>query len=64
MHDLSPAWLAVAVFAGRYVVTAAMYLAVRVLAVGARAFKALSPGLLPPMALLFRRTRVVRPRRE
>jgi hypothetical protein len=48
-------WLALVVFAATYVVTAAIYLCVMALARGerARAFKSVSPGLLPPMGLLY-----------
>jgi Protein of unknown function (DUF4239) len=48
-------WMAVVIFAGIYVVTAAIYLIVIGLAVGdrARAFKALSPGMLPPLGIIF-----------
>src|SRR5713226_9305940 len=53
--SLSPAWLAVLVFAATYVVTAAIHLVVTTLAVGerARAFKTVSAGLLPPLGILF-----------
>ncbi len=55
LHDLSTGWLALVVFAGTYVVTAAIFFVVMALAKGGRAeaFKAVSPGLLPPMGLLF-----------
>jgi Protein of unknown function (DUF4239) len=45
----------VVTFAATFVVTAAMYFAVMALAEGERAsaFKALSPGMLPPMGLIF-----------
>jgi hypothetical protein len=48
-------WMAVVIFAAIYLVTAAIYLIVIVLAVGdrARAFKALSPGMLPPLGIIF-----------
>src|ERR1700755_792511 len=47
--------MAVVIFAGIYVVTGAIYLIVIVLAVGdrARAFKAVSPGMLPPLGIIF-----------
>jgi hypothetical protein len=43
------------IFVGIYLVTAAIYLTVTRLAVGdrARAFKALSPGMLPPLGIIF-----------
>jgi hypothetical protein len=55
LHDLSTGWLAVVVFAATYLVTAAIFVVVMALAKDRRAeaFKAVSPGLLPPMALLF-----------
>jgi hypothetical protein len=55
LHDLSTGWLAVVVFAGTYLVAAAIFVVVTTLARDRRAdaFRAVSPGLLPPMALLF-----------
>ena len=55
LDDLSTGWLSLAVFAAMYVLAAAIYLCVMALATGRRAvaFKAVSPGLLPPMGLLF-----------
>jgi hypothetical protein len=55
LHDLSTGWLAVVVFAATYLVAAAIFVVVMALAKDRRAeaFKAVSPGLLPPMALLF-----------
>jgi hypothetical protein len=55
VHDLSVAWLVVVVFAATYLITAAMYFGVMAVAVGDRAvaFKAVSPGMLPPMGLVF-----------
>jgi hypothetical protein len=48
-------WMAVVIFAAIYLITAAMYLIVTGLAVDdrARAFKALSPGMLPPLGIIF-----------
>ena len=48
-------WLALIVFAATYLATAGIYLAVTRLAVDdrARAFKALSPGMLPPLGIIF-----------
>src|SRR6516162_464895 len=48
-------WMALVIFAAVYLVTAAIYLTVIRLAVGdrARAFKALSPGMLPPLGIIF-----------
>jgi Protein of unknown function (DUF4239) len=55
LHDLPTIWLALAVLALAYLCAAAIYLAVLALAKGprAQAFKAVSPGMLPPMGLLF-----------
>jgi hypothetical protein len=48
-------WMAVVVLAVTYLVTAGIYWVVIKLAVGdrARAFKAVSPGMLPPLGILF-----------
>jgi hypothetical protein len=48
-------WMAVIVLAATYLVTAGVYWLVIKLAVGdrARAFKAVSPGMLPPLGILF-----------
>jgi hypothetical protein len=55
LHDLSVWWLAFVIFAATFVVAAGIYALVIALAVGERgkAFKAVSPGMLPPMGLLF-----------
>jgi hypothetical protein len=55
LHDLPIVWLAVAVFAATYLVAAAIYAVVIALAAGeqGRALKGLSPGMLPPMGLIF-----------
>src|SRR5215204_284825 len=55
LHDLSFAWLVVVVFAASYLVAAAITWIVLRLAVGerARAFKDVSPGLLPPLGVVF-----------
>jgi hypothetical protein len=47
--------MAIVIFAALYLVTAAIYLIVTGLAVDdrARAFKALSPGMLPPLGIIF-----------
>ena len=54
-YDLSTAWLVVVVFAVTFFVAAAVYFAVTRLAVGSRAetFKAVSPGMLPPLGIVF-----------
>jgi hypothetical protein len=48
-------WMAVVVLAATYLVTAGIYWVVIKLAVGdrARSFKAVSPGMLPPLGILF-----------
>ena len=48
-------WMAVVVLAATYLVTAGLYWVVIKLAVGdrARSFKAVSPGMLPPLGILF-----------
>jgi hypothetical protein len=55
LQDLPLAGLALIVFAGTFLAAAAVYFVVMALAVGERgaAFKAVSPGMLPPMGLLF-----------
>ena len=55
MHNLPVAWIAVVAFGGTALVTAAIYAVVMTLAVGerARAFKAISAGMLPPLGILF-----------
>src|SRR6516225_182846 len=48
-------WMALVVIAGAYLIAACVYLVTVRLAVGdrARAFKALSPGMLPPLGIIF-----------
>src|SRR5262245_44977906 len=55
LHDLPLLWMAIAVFGFTYLVTGAIYAMVTLLAVGerARSFKAISPGLLPPLGIIF-----------
>ncbi len=55
IFDLPIVWMTVVVLAATYVVTALIFLVVTRLAVGerARAFKAISPGMLPPLAVVF-----------
>jgi hypothetical protein len=54
-NELSTGWLAVVVFAGSWLVAAVIFVVVMALANDRRAdaFKAVSPGLLPPLGLLF-----------
>ena len=53
--NLPVLWMAVVVFAATYLLTASIYWVVTRLAVDdrARAFKAVSPGMLPPLGILF-----------
>ena len=53
--NLPVLWMAVVVFAATYLLAASTYWVVTRLAVNdrARAFKALSPGMLPPLGILF-----------
>jgi hypothetical protein len=55
IHSLPVGWMAVVVFGGTYVGAAAIYSLVMALAVGerARAFKAISPGVLPILGIIF-----------
>jgi len=55
IHDLPLGWMVVVVFGGTALVTAAIYWIVMRLATDerARAFKAVSPGLLPPLGIMF-----------
>jgi Protein of unknown function (DUF4239) len=55
LHNLPIVWMALLVFGLTALVTAAIYLAVTMLSVGerARSFKAVSPGMLPPLGVLF-----------
>src|SRR5499427_9571012 len=55
LHNLPVAWMALLVFGVTYLLAAVIYVVVTVLSVGerARSFKAVSPGLLPPMGILF-----------
>jgi hypothetical protein len=55
LHNLPILWMWVVVLGGTGLVTVAIYLTVMALARGewARAFKAVSPGMLPPLGILF-----------
>jgi hypothetical protein len=55
LHNLPIVWMALIVFGLTALVTAAIFLIVTVLSVGerARSFKAVSPGMLPPLGILF-----------
>ena len=54
-HNLPVLWMALVVFGATYLLTGFIYTAVNLLAVGerARAFKAVSPGILSPLGILF-----------
>ena len=55
LHNLPVFWMSLLVFGFTYLVTAAIYGVVSVFAVGerARSFKAISPGLLSPLGIIF-----------
>jgi hypothetical protein len=55
LHNLPVLGMGLLVFGFTYLLTAGIYVAVTVLAVGerARSFKATSPGLLPPLGIIF-----------
>ena len=53
--NLPVVWMSLVVFGATYVATGVIYWIVKALAVGerARAFKGVSPGLLPPLGIIF-----------
>ncbi len=55
LHNLPVIWMGLVVFGAIYLVAGLTYAIVDAVAVGerARAFKALSPGMLPPLGILF-----------
>ena len=55
LHNLPVAWMAVVVFAAAYLVAGVIWWLVTMLASGRRApaFKAVSPGMLPPLGIIF-----------
>lgn len=55
LHNLPVLWMALVVFGAAYLVAALIYAGVNALAVGerARGFKAISPGVLSPMGIVF-----------
>ncbi len=55
LHELPIVWMVLVVFGGISLATAVIHLAVIGLAAGerARSFKAVSPGMLPPLGILF-----------
>ena len=54
-HDLPLVWMAVVVLGFTYLLAGAIHVVVHALAVGerARAFKSVSPGMLPPLGIVF-----------
>jgi hypothetical protein len=55
LHDLPVVWMALVIFGFTYLVSAAIYAVVAVLAVGerGRSFKSISPGMLPALGIIF-----------
>jgi hypothetical protein len=55
LHSLPVLWMALLVFGFTYLVTATIYAVITVFGVGerARSFKAISPGLLSPLGIIF-----------
>jgi len=55
MYNLPVAWMAIVVFLATYVATGCLYALIMAAAKGerARAFKAVSPGMLPPLGIIF-----------
>src|SRR5260370_6270061 len=55
LHNLPVIWMALVVFGATYLIAGLIYAGVNVLAVGerARAFKAITPGILSPMGIVF-----------
>ena len=55
LHGLPVLWMAILVFGFTYLVTAGIYAVIAVFAVGerARSFKAIAPGLLSPLGIIF-----------
>ena len=55
LHNLPVVWMVVVVFGVTYLITLAIFAVVKTLATGerARSFKAVSPGMLPPLGILF-----------
>src|SRR5215510_7480743 len=55
IHALPLGWMAILIFAATFLVAAVIHWIIQSLAVGdrARMFKAVSPGLLPPLGIIF-----------
>jgi hypothetical protein len=55
LHSIPVLWMAILVFGLTYLITAGIYAVIMALAVGerARSFKAISPGMLSPLGIMF-----------
>jgi len=55
LHNLPVAWMTLAAFAATYLLAGVIFAVVNLLARGerARVFKSISPGMLPPLGILF-----------
>src|ERR671935_653294 len=55
LHNLPVGWMTLLIFGFTYLLTFAIYLIVSLTAHGerARSFKSISPGMLPPLGILF-----------
>ena len=55
LHNLPIAWMTLAAFAATYLLAGVIFAVVNLLARGerARVFKSISPGMLPPLGILF-----------
>src|SRR5205809_6203309 len=55
LHELPVVWMAIIVFGGTFLTSGAIYATVMRLAMDGRgrSFKAISPGLLPPLGIIF-----------
>src|SRR5215468_10846063 len=55
LHELPTVWMAIIVFGCTFLITGAIYTTVIRLTAGGRgrSFKAVSPGLLPPLGIIF-----------
>jgi hypothetical protein len=55
LHNLPVFWMTVVIFGFTYLIGAVIYIVVVLLAVGerARSFKTVSPGMPPPLGILF-----------
>ena len=55
LHSIPVLWMAILVFGLTYLITAGIYSVIAAFAVGerARSFKAISPGMLSPLGIIF-----------